>query len=70
MKNMKGVAGKNTGSKARAAIRKAQSAGATLKSIGVATNRSASTISQIASGEIKNPPKTLVSKISKAKKSK
>ena len=66
----KGVAGKSTGGKARAAIRSAKKRGATNASIGRATKRSASTIAQIASGDIKNPPKGLAANVRKAKATK
>ena len=52
----KGVAGVNTGTKTRAAIRGAQSKGCSLKQIGAASNRSPGVISSIKSGTIKNPP--------------
>jgi len=66
-KPKKGVAGKNTGAKARAAIRKAKARGATTKTIAEATNRDDSTIQGIASGEIKNPPSDLADNVAKAK---
>ncbi len=69
-KPMKGVAGKGTGAKARKAIKSANKRGATDKDVGRATNRSASTISQIKSGDIKNPPKNLAANARKAKASK
>ena len=61
--NKKGVAGKGTGESARAAIQKAINGGHTLEEIGRAAGRDASTISDIRSGEIKNPPPELVSAI-------
>ena len=66
----KGVAGKSTGGAARSAIRAAKSRGATNASIGRATGRSASTISSIASGDIKNPPRNLAANVRKAKATK
>lgn len=69
-KSKKGVPGKNTGPAARRAIREAEKRGLTLEQIARASNRSASTISQIKNGEIKNPPSNLAEKIRKAKKRK
>ena len=69
-KPKKGVAGKKTGGAARKAINAAQKRGATNKSIGAATGRSASTIAQIDSGSIKNPPKNLAGNVRKAKATK
>jgi len=66
-KPKKGVAGKNTGAKARKAIRKQVKKGSTLKQIGTATGRDDGTIGRIESGEIKNPPADLAAKVSKAK---
>lgn len=63
----KGVAGENTGGKAREAIKKAKSHSATNASIGEATNRSASTIAQIDAGTIENPPANLAANVGKAK---
>ena len=67
-KPKKGTAGKSTGGKARAAISKAKSQGATNESIAKAARRDASTISAIASGKIKNPPANLAGNVRKAKK--
>ena len=67
-KSNKGVAGNNTGASARAAIREAQKIGLSLEQIGRASNRSASTISQIKAGEIKNPPANLAGMIRRARK--
>lgn len=67
MKPKKGVAGKNTGKSARAAIRAARARGATTADIARAANRSASTISQIESGEIENPPANLAANVRKAR---
>ena len=69
-KPKKGVAGKNTGGKARAAIKAKKRAGATTKQIARAAKRSPSTISGIASGKIKNPPKNLAGNVRKAKTTK
>lgn len=63
----KGVAGENTGGKAREAIKKAKKGSATNETIGKATNRSASTIGQIERGSIENPPADLPGKVGKAK---
>jgi len=63
----KGTAGKNTGTAARKAIEKAKGRGATAESIGKATNRDESTITQIAAGSIKNPPADLAGNVAKAK---
>lgn len=67
---MKGVAGKATGGEARKAINAKVKSGSTLKQIGRASNRSASTINQIKSGAIKNPPKNLAANVRKAKTTK
>lgn len=66
----KGVAGKSTGAETRKAINAKVKSGSTLKQIGRASNRSASTISQIKQGDIKNPPKNLAANIRKAKTTK
>lgn len=66
-KSQKGVAGINTGAKARKAIRKAKKRSATNESIARATNRDPSTIQQIESGSIKNPPSNLIKNVAKAK---
>lgn len=66
-KPKKGVAGKNTGGKTRAAISRKQKAGATVKQIARAAMRKPSTINNIASGNIKNPPRDLAGKIAKTK---
>ena len=63
----KGVAGKKTGAKTRAAIDKAQAKGSTNKQIARAAGRSESVISAIDNGTIKNPPANLAARISKAK---
>jgi len=63
----KGVAGKNTGGATRKAIASKKRAGASVKQIASAAMRKPSTINNIASGNIKNPPKNLVGKIRKAK---
>ncbi len=62
----KGVAGNGTGGAARKAIRAKVAAGWTMAEIGKLANRSASTIEQILSGAIKNPPKELASMITSA----
>lgn len=62
----KGDVGKNTGSSVRKHINKAQGKGLSNAEIGRKTNRSASTISKIDNGTIKNPPKSLVAKVQKA----
>lgn len=64
-KPMKGVAGKGTGSKTRSAISRAQNKGCSIASIAKSSNRSSSTISQIKSGTIKNPPSNLASAVQK-----
>ena len=69
-KPKKGVAGKNTGSATRKAISAKKRAGSTTKQIARAANRSTSTIGNIATGNIKNPPKNLAGKIRKAKTTK
>lgn len=63
----KGVAGENTGAKARAAIKTAKARGATNKSIGRASNRDPDTIRQIESARIENPPADVAAKVSGAK---
>ena len=63
----KGIAGKNTGGKTRLAITDKMKAGSTTKQIARAAMRSTSTINNIASGNIKNPPRNLAGKIRKAK---
>lgn len=67
MKPKKGVAGKNTGRSARAAIRAARNRGATTADIARAARRSESTILKIESGEISNPPANLDDNVRKAK---
>lgn len=69
-KSKKGVAGKNTGSKTRKAIKSKQKSGSTVKQIARAAMRSESVISAIKSGVIKNPPSNLSGKIRKAKTTK
>lgn len=66
-KPKKGVAGKNTGAKTRKAIAAKRKAGSTTKQIAKAAMRSPSTINEIESGGIKNPPANLAGKIRKAK---
>lgn len=61
----KGSEGKGTGATTRKAINSAVKRGNTHEQIGKSTNRSGSTISKIASGEIKNPPKGVSTKINK-----
>ncbi len=63
----KGVAGENTGGKARSAIKKAKARGATNESIAKAAKRDPDTIRNIASGNIENPPPDVVANIPKAK---
>ena len=63
----KGTEGKNTGGSTRKAIRSVVKKGCTIKSIGKASGRSPSTISKIANGEIKNPPKGLAGAIRKTR---
>ncbi len=63
----KGVAGENTGPKARAAIKKAKNRGATNETIGRAANRDPDTVKQIESGRIENPPADVAGKVAKAK---
>lgn len=59
----KGIAGNKTGGKARSAIRSKSCL--TNSQIARKVGRSASTIAQIRSGGIKNPPKELVARIKK-----
>lgn len=60
----KGLEGKaGNGTRARAGIRAAEAKGFTHEEIGVATNRSASVIGQIKSGEIQNPPDDFLTRI-------
>lgn len=66
----KGVAGKKTGASTRKAISNRKKAGSSTKQIARAAMRSESTINNIASGNIKNPPRNLASKIRKAKTTK
>lgn len=63
----KGTAGNRTGSSARSSIRAAQSRGCSVNSIARSTGRDSSTISKIASGAIKNPPRNLASNVRKCK---
>ena len=63
----KGIAGKGTGGAARTAIRTARKRGCTSKTIGRAANRSPSTINNIASGNIRNPPRNLAGNVRKCK---
>lgn len=65
----KGASVKGEGAKARKAISKARKAGSTTEDIARAANRDDSTIRAIESGVVKNTPKGLAAKISKAKKS-
>ena len=65
----KGASVKGEGAKARKAIAKARKAGSTTKNIATAAMRDESTIGLIENGTIKNTPKGLAKKISKAKKS-
>lgn len=67
-KGKKGTVGKKTGVANRKAIKSAVNKCNTLEQIGRATGRSASTISKIASGEIKNPPAGLSARINKMSK--
>ena len=62
-KPKKGVAGKGTGAKTRAAIAGAQKNGCSLKEIADLSDRSVSVISAIKSGAIKNPPSDVASDI-------
>lgn len=66
----KGVAGKKTGGAARKAIKARKAAGSTTAQIARAANRKPSTISNIESGNIKNPPKNLAASVRKAKTTK
>lgn len=61
----KGVAGKKTGAPARKLIRELEKKGMTQEQIGRKARRSASTIGQIKSGDIKNPPNDLVKRLRK-----
>lgn len=61
--SMKGQAGKSTGGSVRKTINKLQKKGLTNKQIGQKTNRSGSTIAKIDQGVIKNPPKSLATRI-------
>ncbi len=65
----KGVAGRGTGGTARKAIRAAKKRGASTPAIARAARRKPSTINNIASGNIKNPPKNLAKNVRKAKSS-
>jgi len=65
-KPMKGDIGKNTGSEARSLINKAQKKGMSNSDIAKKTNRDETTISSIDTGEIKNPPESLIPKLRKA----
>lgn len=66
-KMKKGEEGKGTGGGVRKAIRKANKRGISNEKIARSTNRTAATISDIKSGEIKNPPAGLASSINKIK---
>lgn len=66
-KPKKGVAGKNTGGAARKAIRTKEKQKLTQADIARAAMRDPSTISDIKTGKIKNPPANLAAKIRKAK---
>ena len=66
-KPMKGTPGKGTGATARKAIRAAEKRGCTQAQIGTAAKRSASTISGIKSGTIRNPPRNLAANVRKSK---
>ena len=63
----KGTEGKGTGGGVREAIRMLQKSGMSLEQIGSAVNRSASTLSSILSGDIANPPKSLLTQLKKVK---
>lgn len=65
----KGSSVKGEGDKARKAISKARKVGSTTKDIARAASRDDSTIRAIETGVVKNTPKGLSAKISKAKKS-
>ncbi len=65
----KGASVKGEGAKSRKAISKARKAGATTADIAKAAMRDDSTIRAIETGVVKNTPKGLSGKISKAKKS-
>jgi len=69
-KPKKGTAGHGTGGTARKAISAAKSRGASTKSIARAAGRKPSTINNIASGNIRNPPRNLAKNVRKAKGSK
>lgn len=69
-KNGKGTEGKKTGAKTRRAITSKVRGGSTLKQIGAKVNRSPSTISNIRTGKIKNPPKSLSGAIRKSRPAK
>jgi len=64
----KGSSVKGEGAKAREAIAKSRKKGATTGDIAKAADRDESTIALIENGTIKNTPKGLSKKISKAKK--
>lgn len=64
-KPKKGVAGKNTGAATRNALKGKRSY--TDKQVGRKVNRSGSTLSQIRTGSIRNPPANLAGNIRKAK---
>lgn len=62
-KQTKGDEGSGTGQATRSAIRAKLDQGCSLEEIGRKTNRTGGTISDILSGEIKNPPSGLASQI-------
>lgn len=64
-KMKKGQEGKGTGKSAKALIKKAKEKGYSNEEIGKATNRDGATISDIARGEIKNPPNSLIPQLRK-----
>lgn len=69
-KKGKGTEGKKTGAKTRRAISAKIKGGSTLKQVGAKVNRDASTISDIKTGKIKNPPASLSGAIRKSKPAK
>lgn len=63
----KGMAGKNTGKSVRKQIQRLMDNGWTLEEIGDMVDRDSSTLGAIRSGEIKNPPQSLLTALMKLK---
>ena len=68
--NHKGQEGKKTGAAARKSIAAKSKSGSSQKQIGAKVNRAPSTISNIKTGKIKNPPASLSGAIRKSKPAK